>query len=144
MARQQPTEAWGTKLHEAQTLRKQGASMLHQRVKLLVEIHRDSEFQAWCVENSITALDYLDDHLEDVGFDFITLESVLRSHPTAEEWQKHNIRQLCAMVKESQRKAKEPVERINWRKRAEDLERDNAILKARLEEMEKMVELIKR
>ena len=118
--------------------------MLHQRIKLLIEVHEDETFHQWCRDSGIVALDHLDDHLEDVGFNFITLESVMREHPLVESWQKHNVRQLCAMVIEKQRESKEPVERQNWKKIASDLQSENDVLKARLEEMEKLVSILQK
>jgi len=127
------------KFHEAQSLRKQGASVLHQRIGLLMEIHDDEEFQGWCRDSDIVALDYLDSHLEDVGFNFLTLKAVHEEYPDCKSWQKHNVRELCALVIASQRKKGDKPDRKNWRKIAEALERENAILNARIGEMEKFL-----
>ena len=89
---------WEMKMHEARALRKQGLSVLHQRVKLLVACSQDAEFLAWCDDTSTDAQEYLDNEVADTCTDFTTLALVLKHVPRADQWKNRNLRELVLEV----------------------------------------------
>lgn len=130
---------WSMSLHRAQELRSQGASLLFERVKLLQKVYEDDDFQAWCRQTNTPALDYVDSHFDDVGLSYMGLLAVQREFPDEDDWKKTNIRKLSAMAREKVRKSQgEAVgHRVNYKKKCEQLARENAILRQRVEQLEK-------
>ena len=138
------SKKWELKFDEAKGLRKQGAALLHKRISLLKEVYDDGDFKRWCQESGTVDLDFLDDHLEDVGYNYVTLAAVLEQYPDEAEWQKHNVRELCAMVIEAQRAEKYPGERTNWKARAAALESEVERLRNELQETKELLSSFRR
>lgn len=131
---------WEMKMNEQRDLRRQGITLLFQRVKLLIEVYNDAAFRGWCEQNKVVELDYLDAELSDVAACFLTLKSVMESYPNESDWQSKNIRELMAEAIESQKTDRQGAERISWKERClaaekecERLRAENATLRSLLE-----------
>ena len=135
---------WELALREARELRKKGSEILYERVVLLNQCFDDPDFRAWCDEQGTNGADYLDEELSDWAVDFMTLRAVLQSHPSREEWVKHNIRELIAMAIESAKHAKgdDAKPRQSWKARCSELEKECERLRAELASLQKTLEIV--
>lgn len=135
-------EKWEVKMNKQRKLKAKGAEVLFERVSICVSCFEDPEFTDWCAGQGIDSLEFLDEELSDTAVNFATLARVLDTFPTKEEWVKHNIRVMIAMVLEDQKSKKEsePSSRIAWKDRAlaaeAELEKLRAELKAIREKLE--------
>lgn len=133
---------WELKIREQRELRKQGAALLYQRVKLCRECYESSEFPEWCAENGTNDLDYLDRELEDTAATFFTLHAVFEAYPNESDWKSRNIRELIAEVLANQKRDR-PSERISWKERCLSAEKECERLRAELEAMKISIENLK-
>lgn len=135
-------EKWEVKMNQQRKLKAKGAEVLFERVSICVACFEDPEFVDWCVENGTDSLEFLDEELSDTAVNFSTLAKVLETFPTKEEWVKHNIRTMIAMVLEDQKSKKdgEPNQRVAWKERClaaeAELEKLRLELKAIREKLE--------
>lgn len=141
---------WEMAMKEQRELRTQGASLLYKRVKLLIECYDSQEFQAWCKEQDIVDLDYLDAELADVACDFLTLKAVMDSNSDESTWQRCNIRDLIAeVIAEQKAKRDNQEQRVSWKERAmmaekecERLRNEVNVLSARLSELQEALAIV--
>ncbi len=132
-------------MNEARELRKRGSDLLFDRMSLLCECYSDSDFRSWHAANNTNELDFLDDELSDTAATFLTLKAVFESHPTKEEWSKHNIRDLIAMVIESEAESKKrenDTKRPSWKERALAAERECETLRAEIESIKQSLGIV--
>lgn len=133
-------KSWKVDLNEARAMRKQGAELLHQRVSLLVKVYNDPAFQAHCAETEVNDLDFVDNELADTAATFLTLKAVLDAYPNAEDWSKHNIRDLIATVIESQKKPS-GRQTMSWKEKCLAAEKECERLRAENESQRKILEM---
>lgn len=136
---------WEMKVHEQRAIRVHCAELLYDRVKLLCECYDDSEFRRYHEDMGTNELDFLDDELSDTAASFLTLKAVMIAHSEKEEWNKHNIRDLIALVlkAEEDRKQREGEEkRVSWKERALAAERECERLRAELANMKESLGIV--
>lgn len=132
---QSQNQKWELKMHEARELRRQGASILFDRVTLLVECYDDDEFRAWHTEAGTNELDFLDEELSDTATGFLAWKSVLAAYPNREDWVRHNVRELLALTMAAQAEATKrdgDEKRVSWKERALAAEAECERLRAEL------------
>jgi chromosome segregation ATPase len=135
---------WRLKMKEQRELKKQGCSLLYHRIKLLVDIENDVDFLEECESQSVEPLDQLDNELEDVGHRYLLLKAVYNEFPKESDWKKR-LELLIAEIKEKQkRKSTGERETISWKKRAEELQKENERLRRELDKMTVLVEELRR
>jgi hypothetical protein len=122
---------WRIKINEARELRKKGSELLYDRVALLAACYDDADFRQWHVDEGTNELDYLDEELSDVAATFLTMKAVLDANPNKEDWIRHNVRDLIALVLDSQ---KVPRERQvpSWKEKCLAAEKECERLRAEL------------
>lgn len=137
---------WELKMHEARELKKQGAGLLYDRVKLLVECYDDPAFREWHETNRTNELDFLDEELSDVAASFLTMKAVLTEHPERDAWIKHGVRQLIALAidaeNERRRRESEDGKRISWKERALAAEKECERLRAEIANMKESLGIV--
>ncbi len=135
---------WRTALDQQRKLKARGAELLWDRVKLLVQCYDDEDFRAWVFDQGSNELDYLDEELSDVAASFLTLAAVLKQYPNKEDWVRHNIRELIALVLDAERDKRkaEADPRISWKERALAAEREIERLKAEVAGLKKSLEIV--
>lgn len=136
---------WEMRMHKARELRKKGSELLFDRVTLLVSCYVDDEFRAFHASNGTNELDFLDDELNDTAASFLTLKAVLDSYPAKDEWVKHNIRDLIALVLEAEAESrKRPSEdkRVSWKERALAAEAECERLRGQVAQMQESLGIV--
>lgn len=135
---------WAVALEQQRKLRKKGSEMLFDRVKLLVKCYEDQEFRNWVASQETNEYDFLDEELSDTAASFLTLKAVMDEHPKREDWVRHNIRDLIALVLEAERekKKRDGDHRISWKERALAAEKECERLRAELESTKKSLEIV--
>lgn len=95
-------KAYVAKLNRVAKLRKQSGAALHERVKLLCEVAGDPEYlnkMAYEMQADALSMDqvaevfngkYLDDTVA-FGFDFETLQTLLRYFPEPDDWERQTL-----------------------------------------------------
>ena len=133
------TSKWESAMSRQRELKRRGAELLYDRVKLLCEVYDDAEFHDWCRENGMSDLEYLDAELSDVACEFMTLKAVFVSHPNVEDWVGGDIRKLIAAAMEMTKSPNPPREGQSWKARALEAEKEVERLKMEVEKLESTV-----
>jgi hypothetical protein len=141
--------SWRMKMLEQRQLKVKGAGLIYLRISLLIKICDDEEFQADCDSRDVERYDILDDELDDVGFDFLTLRRVWELNPSEDVWTSKSLRVLVAESVKKDRPSKEnPAQRLSWKDRCRDLEKECERLRAalnaagaRIEELERIIKI---
>lgn len=132
------TPKWELKMNKQRELKRQGAALLFQRVKLLVECYESAEFLQWCEDNSVVDLDYLDNELADAAASFLTLKAVYSAYGKESDWTGRNVRELIAEVLEKQKRTK-VSERVSWKERCLEAEKECERLRAELTKVQSLL-----
>ena len=98
---------WKEKLAQVKNLRKRSASLVYDRVVLLVDVYADEEFLTDEGLDDLSAADRLDEELADVCADFLSLKAVLEFYPNCKQWEGRRLDLIVAEVKEAERKQHE-------------------------------------
>jgi len=80
------------KLERADDLRRKGATLLWERVKLLVEVFDDDDWRqhvGLVYEKDLAAV--LDEKVDDTGFDFLQVYYLFKHFPEKEQWATGNL-----------------------------------------------------
>lgn len=135
---------WEMLMREQRHLKSEGIANLHRRITLLVECYDDPEYRAWCEANGTSDLDALDAELADAAVDFMTARAVLEQFPKIEEWQKHGIRELIALVMEADasRRKVDGEARVSWKQRALEAERECERLRSEIKTLRDSLGLV--
>lgn len=137
---------WRVAMDNQRKLKKKGAEVLYDRVALCIQCYGDDEFREWCDEQGTNEIDYLDDELSDTAASFLTLRAVMEHHPKKDEWVKHNIRDLIAVVlseQKKQRKDEGDSPKFSWKERAIKAERECEALRMECERLRAEVDQLK-
>lgn len=133
---------WELKLKEARDLRSKGASMLFDRVSLLVECYNDPSFRKWHADNNLNELDVLDKEVSDVsGSTFLTVKAVFERFPDREDWVQSGFRDLTAKLM-LEKKVDKQSTRVSWKDRALVAERENERLKAEIAQLKESIGIV--
>ena len=149
------TKVFEKKLAKSREFKAQGAVLLWERMTIYVELERDEEFVDWVrnVEGT-NEYDFFDDELAETGYDYYTLRGVLNVFPDKERWGS-SLGDLIASVLDAQKSARKSDEekestRKSWKsiaeerqKKIEKLEHELAVSSGRIDELEKVVRLMR-
>jgi len=133
---------WSQLMSEQRQLKKQGISLLYQRIKLLIECYNNKGFLSHCVERGVNDIDVLDSELEDIAVGFLTMKAVFESYPKEEDWQRHSIRDLIAEVLNSQKRERDKSDKLSWKERALAAERECERLRAELDAIKESLRIV--
>lgn len=135
--------SWRLALDKQRKLRKRGAEVLWERVKLMVQCYEDEEFRSWVFGQGTNPEKFMDEELKDTGWEFSTLSSVFRECPEKEDWLANDFRVLIAQAKAKQRKEREvETDKIKWKARALAAEKECERLRAELDSLKKSLEIV--
>lgn len=143
-------KSWRVFMEEQRKLRKKGAALICQRIKLLQTIEKDQGFVAWCEDTGTNTYAVLDEELMDVGFDYLTLSKVLECFPSEESWQDRPLQKLVAeAVLQKKTRKRDTREAVSWKTKALELQKENERLRglleaadARIDELERVIGLV--
>jgi DNA-binding transcriptional MerR regulator len=151
-------------LLQAQEMRGQSNGMIYDRARILCQVFDDGEFR----EDNGNIDDFrlaeiLNNYIDDLGFDFLDLRSMLDKYPDRESWVSGRLKRMLAAIRE---KRESPVRRATLRipitetrkqlsRQLENLKREKTIiassktdeiirLKDRIAELEEEVERLTR
>ena len=141
---------WSQKIAQHDALLLEGAGLLYERVKILQEVHDDPEFRDEMRAQNKDVYEFLDMKLGDTGQTYTVLVAVMEHFPGKHQWQGQQLIRMVAEVMEHDRakraESQEKGERTSWKEiaaergeRIKELERENELLKARLDEVERLV-----
>lgn len=133
-------KSWKSRMTQVQNLRKRSASLVYDRVVLLVDVYRDEEFLTDEGLDELSAANRLDDELADVCAGFLELKAVLEFYPDRKQWEGRRLDLIVAEVLEAERKqhktTREPrkITRVTKAK-FEDLTRERNTLTTQLSDV---------
>jgi len=144
-----------TKLSRVETLRREGPANLWERVSLLVEIADDPDYHAkllqahpeWDVmplDSIVDVFDckYLDDYAC-LGFGFVQLKHILERFPDRTDWQHKTLVEMQQEAASPEADSDGPSkERICWKQRALDAEKEVERLRVENAELRKLVSAV--
>lgn len=144
------TKTWTQKIAQHDSLAMEGAGLLYDRVKLLMEVHDDPEFRSDMQAREQDVYEFLDQKVGDTGQPYLVLVAVMDEFPDKRQWQGQLLQRMIAEIMERDREKRvaDTVkgERTSWKQLYEELKqrydgaiRENEILRARLDEVERLV-----
>jgi len=96
-----------TLLVRAKNLQQTAKANVYARVKLLVRVYRDEQFRLEHGANDFALADVLDQYLDDTGWGFWELKTILEYFPNRDDWRNHRLTKLHAdVMAEKRRQAK--------------------------------------
>lgn len=143
-------QTWSQKLAETRHLKSKGAALVYDRVKLYQEIYRDDEYIADCDQREVNPEDELNEECGDLCCGVLVLFQVLKTFPAKDEWQRRRLEHMVAEVVERNKRERTATanNRKAWKTMYEEaisearrLQRENELLTARLEELERVLKV---
>ena len=138
-------KSWRVIMEDQRKLKKKGAAMVFDRISLLKQVHDDVSFRSWCDEQQIGIYDYLDTEVDDINCGgYLSLVRVLSEHPAKHEWTGKSLRTLIAETIKADHPLTEEQQgnRNDWKGECEKLRKELIRASARIEELERVVELM--
>lgn len=89
-------------MNKQRDLKREGASLLFDRMLLLIDCYNDEEFKEWCKANGEGRVDYLNRELSDTGQAFLHLKTLMEHFPNREDWLTKSFRVMTAAVIQKQ------------------------------------------
>jgi len=163
MSENQENAVWSQSIAKARELRRKGAGLLWDRVKILIGVYKDSDFLAHCDSLDRNAEDVLDDELSDTCSEFLPLKITMEYFPEKNDWLNTKIDVLRAKAEEMCKKSRHDGEeitrdrpswkerymelkrkydasQIEWQLKHDALQKSHDVMEARFEELSKVLQ----
>lgn len=133
-------DRWKDNLEDARALRGKSAKLTYQRGIKLREVYKSQGFMDHCVSVNRERHAVLDEELGDINVSFKVLMRALDLFPHKRDWDATNIRTLLAKAVEEEKGERESRQgsrqRVSWKSRCVDVERERDEAVSRLSEMQ--------